>query len=337
MGLSGVRLRASASRSTIAFHYFHPLSQPDMFGTGDLEPPIDVDGDIVLRFGMLEGEPRVHADVAVFDPQSSNQTFRANGSTAGRLGTILNAQELRAMAPGLDPAAAAQQVLAGAKDDVLVVKRGAHGAAVYDSKGLLGLVPVYRSERVFKIGSGDVFSAAFALYWAVERRDPVEAADLASRSVAHYVATRSLPLPEVAGLSHGAALPQMSTPGQVYLASPFFTLGERWIVEEARTALLGLGCKVFSPLHEVGSGPPEVIAPLDLDGLDDCAAVLAILNGGDPGTLFEVGHARLRGIPVVGLAENVRQHDVTMPLGTGCEIVDDFATAIYRAAWAAAR
>lgn len=337
MGLSGVRLRASASRSTLDFRYFHPLSQPDMFGTGDIEPPIDVAGDIVLRFGMLEGEARVRAEVAVFDPQSSNQAFRANGSTAGRLATILNTQELRAMAPGLELADAAQQVLAGAKHDLLVIKRGAHGAAVYGPAGLLGQAPVYRSEQVFKIGSGDVFSAAFALYWAVGGRDPVEAADLASRAVAHYVATRSLPLPEIDRLSHGAPIPQMSTPGQVYLASPFFTLGERWVVEEARAALLGLGCKVFSPLHEIGSGPPEVVAPHDLAGLDECTAVLAILNGGDPGTLFEVGHARLRGIPVVGLAENVRQHDVTMPLGTGCEIVDDFATAVYRAAWAAAR
>jgi nucleoside 2-deoxyribosyltransferase len=337
LGLSGVRLRASPCRRTIDFHYFHPLSQPDMFWTGDVEPPIDVAGEIVLRFGMLEGEARASADVAVFDPQSSNQSFRANGSTAGRLATILNTQELRAMAPGLEPAAAVRQVLADAKDDLLVVKRGAHGAAVYSSAGLLGEAPVYRSGRVFKIGSGDVFSAAYTLYWAVEGRDPVESADLASRAVAHYVASRSLPLPPVAGLVHGEALPQMSSPGQIYLAGPFFSLGERWVVEEARTALLSLGCKVFSPLHEVGSGPPNVVAPRDLAGLDTCTAVLAILNGGDPGTLFEVGHARLRGIPVVGLAENIREHDVTMPLGTGCEIVDDFATAVYRAAWAAMR
>lgn len=337
MGLSGVGLITLPSRKTIDFHYFHPLSQPDMYWTGDIEPLIEVKGEIVLRFGMLEGGARVSADIAVFDPQSSNQAFRANGSTAGRLATILNAQELRAMAPGLDRAMAARQVLAGSDDDILVVKRGPHGAAVYNSTGLLGQVPAYRSERVFKIGSGDVFSAAFALYWAVEGRDPVEAADLASRAVAHYVACRALPLPPVAGLVHGEALPQMSSAGQIYLAAPFFSLGERWVVEEARTALLSLGCKVFSPLHEVGSGPPDLVAPRDLVGLDTCTAVLAILNGGDPGTLFEVGHARQRGIPVVGLAENVRQHDLTMPLGTGCEIVDDFATAIYRAAWAAMR
>lgn len=337
MGLSEVRLRAFPCHRTIDFHYFHPLSQPDIYWTGDIEPPIDVKGDIVLRFGMLEGEARVSADVAVFDPQWSNQSFRANGSTAGRLATILNAQELRTMAPDRDPAAAARQVLAGADEDLLVVKRGAHGAAVYNSAGLLGQAPVYRSERVFKIGSGDVFSAAFALYWAVEGRDPVEAADLASRAVAHYVASRALPLPPVAGLVHGEALSQMSSAGQIYLAAPFFSLGERWVVEEVRTGLLSLGCKVFSPLHEVGSGAPDFVASRDLAGLDTCTAVLAILDGGDPGTLFEVGHARLQGIPVVGLAENVRQHDVTMPLGTGCEIVDDFASAVYRAAWAAMR
>ncbi len=337
MGLSGVRLRTTSSRQTPSFHYFHPLSRPDMYWSGERETPLEVEGETILRFGLLEGDAQVNASTAIFDPQSSGVGYRANGSTAGRLATILNEQELRAISPAADLAEAAQLLLAGAKDDILVVKRGAYGAEVYAPSGWLGRAPAYRSARIFKIGSGDVFSAAFALYWAVEGRDPVAAADLASRAVAHYVASRALPLPSPADLQHGAPLPAATTPGRVYLASPFFALGERWVVEEARSALIGLGCDVFSPLHDVGFGDPEVVAPRDLAALDACTAVLAILDGGDPGTLFEVGHARLRGIPVVGLAENVRQHDVTMPLGTGCEIVDDFATAVYRAAWAAMR
>jgi nucleoside 2-deoxyribosyltransferase len=337
MGLSDVRLRAAPSRRTPDFHYVHPLSRPDMYWSGEREAPLEVEGEIALRFGMLEGDARVRACTAVFDPQSSGAAFRTNGSTAERLATILNEQELRVLAPGRDLAAAAQQVLADAQDDIVVVKRGAYGAEVYGAAGRLGRAPAYRSARVFKIGSGDVFSAAFALHWAAEGRDPVAAAELASRAVAHYVASGALPIPPATELQHGEALPAAASVGRIYLAAPFFALGERWMVEEARTALLGLGCEVFSPLHEVGFGDPDVVAPRDLAGLDGCTAVLAILDGGDPGTLFEVGHARLRGIPVVGLAENVRPHDVTMPLGTGCEIVDDFATAVYHAAWAAMR
>jgi nucleoside 2-deoxyribosyltransferase len=123
----------------------------------------------------------------------------------------------------------------------------------------------------------------------------------------------------------------------VYLAGPFFTLGQRWLIEEALRTLRGLGCPVFSPLHEVGFGDPQTVAPADLAGLDGSTAVLALLDGSDPGTLFEVGHARSRGIPVVGLAEDVLGRDLTMPLGSGCDIVSDLTTAAYRTAWASMR
>lgn len=53
----------------------------------------------------------------------------------------------------------------------------------------------------------------------------------------------------------------------------------------------------------------------------------------DPGTVFEVGYAVKLGIPVVGLAQNVRPEDLKMMEGTGCAIHSDFASAVYRAIW----
>lgn len=76
------------------------------------------------------------------------------------------------------------------------------------------------------------------------------------------------------------------------------------------------------------------MAPLDLAGLDDCQVVLAILNGSDTGTVFEVGYAVAKGIPVVGLAQNMRPEDLKMAIGSGCTIVGDLASAIYQAVWA---
>ena len=49
--------------------------------------------------------------------------------------------------------------------DVVVVKRGCSGATVHRPGRDPVAVPAYRSARVFKIGSGDVFSAAFAHHW----------------------------------------------------------------------------------------------------------------------------------------------------------------------------
>jgi nucleoside 2-deoxyribosyltransferase len=61
--------------------------------------------------------------------------------------------------------------------------------------------------------------------------------------------------------------------------------------------------------------------------------VLAILNGLDPGTIFEIGYAVKRGMPIVCLAENVKEEDLKMIIGTNCSVTDDFTTAIYRSIW----
>lgn len=128
--------------------------------------------------------------------------------------------------------------------------------------------------------------------------------------------------------------PVRQASGRVYLASPMFDLGQRLVVEEARDHLLAMGLGVFSPLHDVGPGPGHVVAPADLKGIDECDALLAILNGSDPGTIFEVGYAVAKGIPVVALAQNVKAEDLKMVEGSGCTVVHDFVSALYNVAWA---
>lgn len=61
--------------------------------------------------------------------------------------------------------------------------------------------------------------------------------------------------------------------------------------------------------------------------------MLAIADGLDSGTIFEVGYARSRGIPVVMYAENVSPEDLKMMDGTDCFLRDDFVSAIYQTAW----
>jgi nucleoside 2-deoxyribosyltransferase len=61
--------------------------------------------------------------------------------------------------------------------------------------------------------------------------------------------------------------------------------------------------------------------------------VLAILNGADVGTVFEVGYAVCRGLPVVVLAQNMRAEDLKMVDGSGCTIVEDLVSAIYHVVW----
>jgi nucleoside 2-deoxyribosyltransferase len=198
-------------------------------------------------------------------------------------------------------------------------------------------IPPYRSNSVFKIGSGDVFSAAFALYWGERGLDAARAADYASRSVARFVDGHSLPLGEAE--QDGQCEPvDVPSSGKIYLAGPFFDLAQRWLIEETLRTLKSLGADVFSPLHDVGTGPSSAeIAQADLEGLRNCSKVLALLDGVDPGTVYEVGYARALDIPVVALAERVDPEHLTMIVGSGCDVVNDFATAIYRILWTRGR
>ena len=333
----GLMIDGPSTPDGISFEYFHSLSDPRITprpGAIKSHAELDVDDDVVLRFGLMEGSARVKAKRAVYDPQSAfdPRPFNENGSTAETLALILNYLEARRLTGKSDPDAMAKQLIANGGANIVVLKLGGNGALVTTSKGS-NVVPAYKSDRVWKIGSGDVFSAAFTLFWAVENRDPMDAAGLASRATSYYCGTRALPIPSADELLTAKTEPVWLGSGQIYLAAPFFNLAERWVVEEVRTQLIEMGVNIFSPLHDVGIGSAEYVAKLDLKGLDDCDAVLAILNGGDTGTIFEVGYAVARGLPVVALAQNIRPEDLKMPAGAGCRIVEDIVSAVYHAVW----
>lgn len=331
----GIEPVVHSSLSAIRFDYLHPLSRPRISpiplpnaGTAPVE------GDVVLRFGCLEGGFRVTARTAVYDPQSGTapEEFAANGSRAERLALVMNRGELHVMSGLDDLAAAAASVLAASGAAVLLAKAGADGAFVFEAGGEMIHVPAYEASTIYKIGSGDVFSAAFALHWGLAGMPAALAADLASLRTAAYVETRILPSPDE--VVRRRPLPRVGVrERRVYLAGPFFTAPQVWLVEEARDALLDLGVRVFSPYHDVGLGPPDMVAPADLRGLTECDVVLALLPDMDPGTVFECGYARSLGKPVVAYVEAPRPQDPSMLVGTGSVIEPDFATALHRAAW----
>lgn len=124
--------------------------------------------------------------------------------------------------------------------------------------------------------------------------------------------------------------------GMVYLAGPFFTLSEKLFIAECRNILIAMGVKVFSPYHDVGEGKAEEVAPKDIDALNGCDCVLAIVDGLDSGTMFEIGYAVAHGKRVVAYVENETEGALKMLTGTGCDVEKDFTTAIYKTCWYAA-
>lgn len=337
-GLESAQLPRSA-----AFSYTHGLAVPQIHRP-EKQPPLHVQGDKVLRFGMLEGTAVVDADYAIYDPQNvvGPESFASNGSRAKHLALILNLYEaVQLLDEGrLEPEEITKRLAVQQGAEVVVLKMGPRGALVYH-KGTHHLVPAYATSRVWKIGSGDQFAANFAYAWVEERRPPVEAAERASRATAFYAQHRGYPT--VAELDAFAPAPLVVSRNYekgrvptVYLAGPFFTLGQLWVVEQARNCLLDMGLRVFSPYHDVGHGPAELVVGQDVEGILQSDVVLAIGDGLDSGTIFEAGYARARGIPVVFYAENESQADCKMMEGTDCFLCDDFVSAIYRTVWIAA-
>ncbi|WLT30928.1 PfkB family carbohydrate kinase [Geothrix sp. PMB-07] len=332
-------MRRTDCSIAIQFDYLHSLATPRVnppLHKITLHTPLIVDGEVILRFGFLEGSAIVQGKRVVYDPQSpfNAEPFWNNGSVAESLVIVANESETIQLGHEPDALSSARKITREHSNTAVIVKMGSRGCYVV-TKSDETLIPAYQTGRVYGIGSGDIFSTAIALCWGRDEKDLVDAATFASMAAARYCHTRSLSLIQHAELLKTGLSPVLPIdPGhKVYLAGPFFNIAQRWLVEETRDQLMKQGLNVFSPLHDVGIGPGLDIAEKDLRGLEECDRVLALLDGADLGTVFEIGYARKLGIPVIALVQQLTDEQLKMVLGSGCEIAPDLATAIYRTAW----
>lgn len=333
----GVDVVSKPSEQLIRFDYLHCLADPVITPRRTAirtQDTFHVGAKVAILFGMMECAPTVDAEICVYDPQSpvNPQGFRDTGSQAKHLAFTANAREIEILT-GKGINEGAQDLLKSEGADIVLVKCGLDGVLVFDSTGQIGTVPAYKTENVFSIGSGDVFVAAFALAWGISGKDPIQAADYASKAVAQYVETSALPIQSFKSAKKTSREPVVFAHGKIYLAGPFRELGQRMMVNEVRKLLGRWGMTVFSPIHDIGHGPAENVVKEDLEALNNCDAMLAILNGSSPGTVFEVGYAAAKKIPTFCIAQNMRTNDLKFPVGVGCVIHDDFISALHLLAW----
>ncbi len=343
--LQNFSLAPTRCASEVRFRYLHDLATPEIFGVpASPLPPISVSASRVMRFGMLESNAILDADWAVYDPQNqgSAEPFGMNGSRANHLALVLNLTEARKMSSLADGSAqdCAAAILKSQAAEVVVVKLGPQGALVAHGTDVHH-VPAYRSESVWKIGSGDVFAATFAAQWMGKGWSPEAAADFASRATAIYCGHRGFPTEQEVEQAQlrpiaVARVPAGERKRKVYLAGPFFDLAQIWMVEQARLNLHEVGLDVFSPFHDIGLGSAHDVAARDLEALDTCDLVFAIADGADTGTVFEVGYAIAKKKPVIVFSQRESEESLKMLTGTGCAICNEYATAVYKTLWAAA-
>ena len=324
----------------IQFHYEVPISLPRIIPSNPIimaPEKIVCSGEAMLVFGVLEAVSEIHAKKLVLDPQGLKPLTEQVIWSADHVAIVGNKSEIQRMSTGnadLNIEEHAENVRKKLRTDVVVVKCGALGAVVVDSSGV-SRVGVFPTSKVNPLGSGDVFSAVFAYYWAERGTQASEAARLASKATSAWVSKEPFQVINKEGnvVSLDGSNEIYAESVSVYIAAPFFTVAERWLVELCRNALKDLGAKVFSPLHDVGWGPPESVAPADLAGLKQADSVLGLLDGLDSGTVYELGYATAQGIPVVGLSSDKRSVDLTMIVGKGARIYEEPSTAVYDAIW----
>jgi nucleoside 2-deoxyribosyltransferase len=336
-GVDNFKYQLTKSSSTIGFYYNHPLACPIIQGRSEDNYSLKLSGRCVIGFGMLEAVTQIDGEWVVYDPQSPRHpsSFRGQAGKAEHLALVLNESEAKKLSGETEILQIRDTLFEREGCECLVMKCGAKGALVFTSKDDEGVViPVYKTSHVWPLGSGDVFTTVFSFFWFSGCK-PVDAAMNASKAVAVYCN----------GNGNIEAIPELIQKkgmfeelvhrknGLVYLAGPFFTLSEKLFVSECRNLLFAMGIKVFSPYHDVGEGKAEDVAPKDINKLEECSCVFAIVDGLDSGTLFEVGYAVAMGKKVVAYAENETEGTMKMLMGTGCNIEKDFTTALYKTCW----
>jgi len=341
----GFQVNFKRTKQTIGFEYLHSLSDPKIFPDPRnvvKQSSLAFVGNNILRFGLMEGDAVVKGDYVVYDPQSpSNPSrFSENGSSANHLAIVSNLPETAALAHGKitdDHEELGRIIINQHKAEVVVIKNGTLGCSVV-TKTDFGRIPAFKTDFVWKIGSGDVFAALFAHFWTEKRKSPLESARFASLGTSRYCSSMSLPLAPASFSENGYEPVRFlgrAPKRTVYLAGPFFNISQRWLIEESRNALRNQGLFVFSPIHDVGRGPADKVYGPDIEAIVKCDLMFACLDGLDAGTLFEIGYARAIGKPVVVYTTSTREEDLKMPEGSKCNIIRDFTTAIYQTVWTA--
>lgn len=328
-----IKPHLSIADDTALFFYRHPLSPP-ICNPQVIKRTIikDVNATNILYYGMIDADVNVSGDYVVYDPQNG-VSFKDTGSSAKHLALILNKKEalqLSGAQSNADLESIGKSLLSSEKAEVVVIKNGARGALVIYSYGIFE-IPVFETSLVWPIGSGDMFSAIFAWRWISKREQPEIAARIASLYTAQFCETRALPVTNT--LPQNRPLPALLQQKKVYLAGPFFNIAERWLIGELRRVLIEFGNTVFSPIHDAGLGTTADIIQKDITAIHDADILLAVANGLDSNTFFEIGYAKALNKKIIVLAENIREDDLIMASNTACEITTDFSTAVYKTSW----
>ena len=327
--------------SIVTFKYNFFLDEPKIYDKPNQYEldKINVVEENVICFGMLDATIHIKANKVVYDPQTSDSPVQFDlSSKAQQLIYIVNYNE----AKSVSRSNRIEDILNFFFDELrvfaLVIKDGPKGAYLYQGKKLVSTVPVYRTNNIFKIGSGDIFTTTFGYYWFNDSEQNLEKclerATLITASYCESCSYLSLFKSIEKNSFQPLKIDSISLVKKtVYLAGPIFTLSNLILIDKIRDCFLGLGVGVFSPYHDIGLGNDEKIAQLDLKAIENCDAIFAVVDGLDSGTLIELGYAMAIKKKIIGYNKLEDESSLLMLKAADSIFFRDLTTSIYHTIW----
>lgn len=320
----GIACHPYASDERITFSYLFPLGKAEQSPeeVGRRREQV-VSGRDILSFGCVEGDFVLRCDAAVFDPQGSgSRGFHEAGSQANRLAIVLNRSEVTSLTGQPAIAEAAALLLATERADVIIVKDGPNGAFVYTAAAAFQSVPAYSSSALYKIGSGDVFSAIFAHEW-LAGMEPCEAANLASRHTAAYVESPILPL----HCELPSQVPRGAIPiNHVALVGETDTIAKAWFLSILRDTMHRLGI----PFVEIVDIADYIRALGENSQPDDSTATLFCVENEDAAMRLLSINDLDKNNPVIFADPRVQSYFSGL---AGLRVFSDLSQAVYEICW----
>ncbi|XID91612.1 PfkB family carbohydrate kinase [Paenibacillaceae bacterium WGS1546] len=215
----------------------------------------------------------------------------------------------------------------------IVIKRGHKGCILITDEKIVE-VPAYKSNVVCTLGSGDAFGGALAATF-IETGDIEYSVQVGNCVAANFIESIAIEtVIDRAGVEKDIYTREKfvvdeATPIKIYLAGPFFSDQEIHWVRHVGNKLESARFDVLSPSRENGVISKDTsiekrkdIFQSDIDLLNSCDIVVALLDHDDPGTCFEIGYAFAKGTPVYGLKTS--HTDLNNMIKFGCiEIIED--------------
>lgn len=321
----------------ITFQYSFALDEPSIFPN-----PLNISktekwktkSDDIIAFGMLESDYEITCKRAVYDPQTSTQPRRfSEFGIAGELVYIINRNEAYSISSSKDIEHIKKYFFEKENAKAFIIKNGPYGATLYTKLEEIN-IPCYITENVYKIGSGDIFTASFGYYWLNKNLSLKQSALLASKSTAIYCDKKAyMDCTNNFKFEYEEFKAINLSEKQVYLASPFFSLSELILVDKIRYALLSFGVKVFSPFHDIGLGEAISIAKKDIEGIKNSDVIFAVLDNLDSGTLVESGFSMAYNKKIIGYHRTCDEKNLLMLKPGDFTTNSNLTTALYQTIW----